>query len=274
MTSRADGTVPTCPPLESVRLSHGTLSFRSRGSGETIVFLHGLLGSSKSWAFQFDHFGKSCRTIAWDAPGYGASAPVPASIDAYAEALRAFFATLGLSKVCLVGHSMGGAVATRLSARHPDLVSRLVLSCSHPGYGAPETTPMPPKFEQRMHDLEELGRAAYGEARARDLLPMPVAARLRGYAAEVAAEVDPDGLRRATRMLQLADNRPLLSALRMPVLVLTGAVDTVVTPALKAELRRLLPSARHIDMPGIGHAPYFQAPDYYDGLIENFISAK
>jgi pimeloyl-ACP methyl ester carboxylesterase len=274
MTSSADGTVPACPSLECVRLSHGPLSFRAQGRGEAIVFLHGLLGSSKSWAFQFDHFGTTHRTIAWDAPGYGESSLVPASIDAYAEALRALLAALQLPKVCLVGHSMGGAVATRLGARHPDLVSRLVLSCSHPGYAAPETAPMSPKFEARMRELKELGSAAYGAARGQDLLPMPVAPGLRAYAAEVAAEVDPEGLRRATRMLQLADNRPFLPGLEMPVLVLTGGADTVVAPALRADLLRLTPALRHVDMPGMGHAPYFQAPDYYNGLIEDFISSN
>ena len=81
-------------------------------------------------------------------------------------------------------------------------------------------------------------------------------------------------MRRATRMLQLSDNRPLLPGLRMPVLVLTGAIDTVVQPALKADLLRLTPMTRHVDMPGMAHAPYFQAPDYYNGLIEDFLSDK
>jgi pimeloyl-ACP methyl ester carboxylesterase len=274
MAFSANASPPACPPSQTVGLAHGTVSFRARGSGDTIVFLHGLLGSSRSWAFQFAHFGKAFRAVAWDAPGYAGSAPLAPSIDAYAEALRAFVATLGSDKVVLVGHSMGGAVATRLAARHPSLVSRLVLSCSHPGYGAPESAPMPPKFEQRMHELKELGPTAYGKARAHDLLPMEVAPALRAYAAEVAAETAPEGLRLATRMLQLADNRPLLPGLAMPVLILTGGVDTTVTPALKADLLRLAPQARHIEMPGLGHAPYFQAPDYYDGLIEDFISAR
>jgi pimeloyl-ACP methyl ester carboxylesterase len=273
MTSSTADAVPACPPPRSVALSHGNLSYRERGSGEPIVFLHGLLGSSRSWAFQLEHFGTTRRAIAWDAPGYGQSAVAPVAIDAFVEALREFLTAIDVECAVVVGHSMGGTVATRLAARHPELVSRLVLSCSHPGYGAPESAPMSPKFEKRMRELEELGRTAYGEARARDLLPMPVAPAVRAYAAEVAAETDPEGLRRATRMLQLADNRPLLPCLRMPLLVLTGGIDKTVLPELKADLLRLTAGARHIEMPDIAHAPYFQAPDYYDGLIDEFISA-
>jgi pimeloyl-ACP methyl ester carboxylesterase len=157
MTYSAPESVPVCPPLQLARQSYGQLSFRSRGDGEPIVFLHGLLGSSKSWAFQFDHFSRNHWMIAWDAPGFGQSELVPASIDAYVEALRALIAEIGRPKVSLVGHSMGGTVAARFAATFPKLVSRLVLSRSHAGYGDPETAPMSAKFERRMREFDEVG---------------------------------------------------------------------------------------------------------------------
>jgi pimeloyl-ACP methyl ester carboxylesterase len=266
--------VPVCPPLQLARHAKGQLSFRWRGDGETIVFLHGLLGSSKSWAFQFDRLSRDYRVIAWDAPGYGQSELVSASIDAFVEALRALIAHIGRPKVSLVGHSMGGAVAARFAATFPEQVSRLVLSCSHAGYGDPETAPMSAKFEDRMRELNEIGPVAYGVNRARGLLPGSVSACVFDYAAEIASETHPEALRRATRMLQCADNRPLLPKLKMPVLALTGEMDTDVQPHLKADLLRLAPITRHVEMPRLGHAPYFQAPDYYNSLIEDFLSGK
>jgi pimeloyl-ACP methyl ester carboxylesterase len=266
--------VPICPPLQLARQSNGQLSFRSRGDGETIVFLHGLLGSSKSWAFQFDHLSRDYRMIAWDAPGYGQSEMVSASIEAFVEALREFIANIGQPKVYLVGHSMGGTVAACFAAAFPELVSGLVLSCSHAGYGDPETAPMSAKFESRMREFNEIGHAAYGVNRARDLLPSPVPACVFDYAAEIASEINPEGLRRATRMLQRANNRPLLPKLKIPTLILTGEMDTDVDPNLKADLLRLTPATRHVEMPRLGHAPYFEAPDYYNSLIEEFLSGK
>jgi pimeloyl-ACP methyl ester carboxylesterase len=266
--------VPVCPPQQLARQSYGQLSFRSRGDGETIVFLHGLLGSSKSWAFQFEHFSRNYRMIAWDAPGFGQSEMIPASINAYVEALREFIANIGQPKVSLVGHSMGGTVAACFAANFPELVSRLVLSCSHAGYGDPETASMSAKFERRMREFDEVGPVAYGVNRARGLLPASASACVFDYAAEIASETNPEGLRRATRMLQLADNRPLLPKLKMPVLVLTGERDTDVQPGLKADLLRLTPMTRHVEMPGLGHAPYFEAPEYYNGLIEDFLSGR
>ena len=238
------------------------------------MFLHGLLGGSKSWAFQFAHLSQNHRVVAWDAPGYGQSTLVEASINAYVEALRGLVADIGGAKIALVGQSMGGTIATRFAAVFPERVSRLVLSCSHAGYGDPDTAPMPAKFENRMGELHSIGAAAYGINRARDLLPASVPACVFDHAAEIASEVNPEGLRRATRMLQRADNRPLLPTLRMPVLILTGEMDRDVRPSLKADLLRLTPATRHIEMPDLGHAPYFQAPDYYGNLIESFVSEE
>jgi pimeloyl-ACP methyl ester carboxylesterase len=272
MNSVAPVSVPVCPPLQRVTLSNGQLSFRARGDGEAVIFLHGLLGSSKSWAFQFAHVSRNYRVIAWDAPGFGQSALVPASIDAYVEALRGFLAGIGETRISLIGHSMGGAVAACFAARFPELVSRLILSCSHAGYGDPETAPLPSKFESRMREFHRIGPVAYGANRARDLLPDGIPACVFDHAAEVASEVNPEGLRRATRMLQRADNRPLLPKLRMPILILTGEMDEDVRPDLKADLLRRTPMARHVEMQGVGHAPYFEAPDTYSGLIESFLS--
>jgi hypothetical protein len=77
-----------------------------------LVFVHGLLGNSQSWAFQYQHFARTHRVIAWDAPGFGQSDMVEPSLDAYVSALRDFLDTFGEQPIDLVGHSMGGTVAS------------------------------------------------------------------------------------------------------------------------------------------------------------------
>lgn len=265
--------IPVCPEQQIITTPQGNLSFRSCGKGETIIFLHGILGSSKAWPFQFAAFAANYHVMAWDAPGYADSALIPADIDAFEQMLHELVLTCGDKKVSLVGHSMGGTVASRYAARHPERIKNLVLSCTHPGYGAPESAPSSEKLEKRLKELAEIGREAYGKNRAKDLLPFPdVPAAVLDYAAEIAAGTNLEGLRRATRMLQLADNRPLLPLLKMPTLILTGEKDTVVQPQLKADLLALVPYTQHIEMPGLGHAPYFQAPDYYNARLHEFIA--
>lgn len=269
------GNVPECPPRKIADTALGRISYRERGEGKTLLFLHGNLGSSRSWAFQLADFSASWRAVAWDAPGYGQSDDRAVDIDAYVASLAAFLDVIGDVPVVLVGHSMGGTVGARFAALHPGRVTALVLSCSHPGYGEPESAPMPEKFERRMRELRQFGPHVYGLARARDLLPgFDERSPVFHYAAEVAGETRPEGLRRASRMLQLADNRPWMSRLRGPVLILTGGADPVVAPRLKADLLAGIPSARHMEMPGLAHAPYFQAPEYYNGLIREFLAGN
>lgn len=271
--SSENSVIPDCPEQQILRTSQGNLSFRATGEGETLIFLHGILGSAKAWPFQFAAFASHYHVMAWDAPGYADSALVPAEIDAFVQMLHEWVQHCGSEKVSLVGHSMGGTVASRYAALHPERVKNLVLSCTHPGYGAPETAPSSEKLEKRLQELAEIGREAYGRNRARDLLPFPeVPAAVLNYAAEIAAGTNLEGLRRATRMLQLADNRPLLPQLKMPTLILTGEKDAVVQPQLKADLLALVPYTQHIEMPGMGHAPYFQAPDYYNKLLHEFFA--
>lgn len=263
-----------CPEQQIAPLSHGRLSYRDTGQGPPIVFLHGLLGNARSWAWQFHLLSNRFRVIAWDAPGYGQSDVVDQSLDAFAETLWEFLNHLKCDKVNLVGHSMGGVVAAALAARHPDLVSHLVLSCTHPGYAEPADTPPTEKLQSRLRDLETMGPEAYGQVRARNMVAAGATEAAIDIASLVAAETGSEGLFCATRMLQFADARPLYSTLPMPVLVLNGTEDPVVKPAMKQELLRLTPSARHEDLPSVGHAPYLEDPEKYSQILTSFIGGE
>lgn len=262
----------TCPPVQTVALSRGTLSYRSVGQGPMLVFLHGLAGNSLTWVRQFGHFSTRFHVVAWDAPGFGHSDVVEPDIDAFAGTLGELIDLLGGGPAALVGHSMGGVVATRLAGRRPELVVRLVLSCTHPGYGETADSPMQPRIAERQRELATVGPVEYGRIRARGLFPpgTPLTEAME-LAARIAAEARPESIAVSTRMLQLADNRPFLPNLAMPVMVLTGGKDPVVKPAMGEALRELTPSARHVTLPGLGHAPYLEDPAVYNAALDEFL---
>jgi pimeloyl-ACP methyl ester carboxylesterase len=269
-----DESLKNCPPRQVAVLARGVLSFRAIGQGPAVVFLHGLAGNSLSWVRQFPALSARYRVVAWDAPGFGGSDTVAPDVEAFAEALGGLLDHLDCGSAALVGHSMGGVVAARFAGRHPARVTRLVLSCTHAGYGDPADSPAQPRVEQRVRELATLGADEYGRIRARGLFPAGSAdLEAMGLAARVAAEARPDGIRCSTRMLQLADNRPFLPGLTMPVLVITGERDPVVNPRLGDELRALTPQARRAEMPGVGHAPYLENPGAYNALLDEFLGA-
>jgi len=106
------------------------------GDGPTVVLLHGLFADHRTWNGVRDRLKDSCRVIAPDLPGFGQSEIPPSSrfaydIDAFAEALTDLYAGLELGRAALVGHGLGAAVAMTVAARHPELVSHLVLIGAH-----------------------------------------------------------------------------------------------------------------------------------------------
>ncbi|KAM0747624.1 putative hydrolase [Meredithblackwellia eburnea MCA 4105] len=100
-------------------------------SKPTIIFIHGLGGSSSNWLplIQVAKLEDSHNVIAFDLEGHGLS-PLSGediSIDGFAESVKGVLETVGAQKAVVVGHSMGGLVATTFASRYAEFVSKLVL---------------------------------------------------------------------------------------------------------------------------------------------------
>ena len=114
--------------MQSLLLADGRRLFVRRwpGDGDPVVILHGLLDSSEGWTRLCERI--SVPAIAFDLPGFGHSDPSPrGSISGYARDVAEGLAMLGVERFALVGHSLGGAVATALAELMPSQVSSLVL---------------------------------------------------------------------------------------------------------------------------------------------------
>jgi 3-oxoadipate enol-lactonase len=109
-----------------------------------MVLLHGLGEAAASWAPQLPRFAELYRVFAFDLRGHGDSdRPGDYSHLLMADDVCAALDALGLGKVVLVGHSLGGAVAYHVAATRPDLVALLVAEDVCPPY--PRNRPVPEK---------------------------------------------------------------------------------------------------------------------------------
>src|SRR5687767_1117804 len=100
------------------------------GVHEAVVLVHGLGGQWQNWLENIPRLALERRVLALDLPGFGLT-PEPAdgeiSISGYGRCVDAFCEQLGLSRVAVVGNSMGGFISAEVAIQFPERVSRLAL---------------------------------------------------------------------------------------------------------------------------------------------------
>ena len=105
------------------------LHYTVEGSGETVVFVHGLSDNLAYWEFLASNLRHDYQVVRADLRGHGQTelGGDEISIGTYVEDLHDLLIDLNIDKINLIGFSMGGAVALEFTVRYPDLVSSLVL---------------------------------------------------------------------------------------------------------------------------------------------------
>ena len=112
---------------------HGhQVAYRSAGSGPVMLLVHGIAGSSGTWARVMPDLAEHHTVVALDLLGHGASAKPRGdySLGAYASGIRDLMVALGHDSATVVGHSLGGGVAMQLAYQFPERCERLVLVAS------------------------------------------------------------------------------------------------------------------------------------------------
>lgn len=117
---------------KTVQLEGGTISYRDRGAGEPIVFIHGFLVDGRLWEGTAEALAGEFRCIQPDWPlGSHRTAMNPdadLSPPGMARMISGFLEELGLEDVTLVGNDSGGAMSQVTVTKHPERIARLVLT--------------------------------------------------------------------------------------------------------------------------------------------------
>ncbi len=118
-----------------------SLHFKEYGQGEPLLILHGFMGSLDNWHSLATQFGAKCHVYTLDQRNHGKSPHREFhSIPLMVADLKQFIEENKLSKVSLIGHSMGGKVVMEFALRYPELVNKLII------------VDIAPKQYQRGHD--------------------------------------------------------------------------------------------------------------------------
>jgi pimeloyl-ACP methyl ester carboxylesterase len=123
---------PTTTGARQASLAQGTIHYRESGSGEPIVFMHGLLVNGLLWRKVVPLLEADFRCIVPDLPLGSHPEAMHADADLSPPGLAAivdeFIGSLGLDQVTLVANDTGGAIAQITAANHAERIGRLVLT--------------------------------------------------------------------------------------------------------------------------------------------------
>jgi pimeloyl-ACP methyl ester carboxylesterase len=267
-----------------LRLGDGRkLSVRlGQGSGEPLVVLHGLLDCAESWDSMAGSAGRP--SIAFDLPGFGGSdLPRRPRVSAYAEDVLAGLDLLGVKRWSLVGHSLGGAVATALAERDPARTRALVL-VAPAGFGRirlAEAVSVP-----GVRNLTQaLLPLALASSRAVELAYSAMVTNGCAIDDETltrtlrrAGQATP-GAREATKAVVaagLSENAFHRRAVAYPgpVWAVWGDRDRLVPPGHAAGLLRACPHAIVERWRGVGHHPLHECPERFVAFVRRALAAR
>jgi pimeloyl-ACP methyl ester carboxylesterase len=275
-----------------------------QGEGPAVVLVHGFGGNIFSYRNVIPLLARNRRVIAVDLKGCGYSerdAHTGLSHGDQVAMLKGLLDKLGVERATVVGHSLGGAVAQRFAATHPEMVDALVLVASSTGderWGEYLGRFVPPVFILRplVSVLVALTAAAaytlqYSVA-AQDLVGkfshMRFVSRrllrLWAYDAKTLTDEVCDGYLRPIRIrgtlasilrsVHDTEREGAIDRLRitMPVLLLYGAGDRAVPLSAAHRLSELLPQAHLVVIDRAAHLLLEERPEECAGVIEGFLS--
>jgi 3-oxoadipate enol-lactonase len=250
----------------------------SGGTGEPVVFSHGLLWSTELFGPQVQALRGRYRCIAYDHRGQGRSAKpgghsIP--IETVYEDAVALIEKLGVGPCHFVGLSMGGFVGMRLAARRPELLRSLCLL---------ETSaePEPPQNAPRYRAMATVARFLGVRLLANRVMPIMFG---KSFLTDPARTQEREAWRR--RLLQNERSiyravlgvveRPSVEAelgkVRVPTLVMVGAEDVATVPAKAERIHSLIAGSRLLRLPRGGHSSTVEEPELVNEALRAFLAA-
>ena len=246
------------------------IAYTLTGSGRPVVLLHGWMCNRKFWKEQIRFLSDRRMVLAPDFCGHGDSkiAAADYTIERLAGDVNGLTQSLGIERMVLVGHSMGGMVAQQFCIQHPGRVSALIL-----------VTTIAADVEDRLISKRiaaEAGQTGFRDAFLR---------RFDGWFGEQTAPglmrwVRDEMLRTPefvglslVRSYQRFDLRAHLPGIRIPTLVICGGSDASAIPDESRIIVDLIPDAQ-IALMECGHFPMLERPQTFNQVVDDFLSAQ
>lgn len=273
------------------------LRYLDTGTGERVfVLVHGMGGRWQHWLETIPTLAEHGRVLALDLPGFGQSETPAAtvSLHGFADTVAELIRDLGVERVVLVGHSMGGPIALRFASRYPDLAEAIV-----PVGGAVFQFSALLGLHDVVHFIGQRPResAAIAAEIVTAGLPAPAAVRrliassprlrrafLAPYVFDPAAlhsdsaalivdGAGAPGVLPTARAIGRSDPREGTKAVSCPILSIAADQDRIAPLPDTETFQREVPRARTVVLEGCGHMVMLERPQAFNAQLLTFAQA-
>jgi pimeloyl-ACP methyl ester carboxylesterase len=277
--SRTTREVDSARDTEYLELEGNWIRYSVTGGGPPVLLVHGWLSSSRGWRRLAERLAQRFTVYTLDLAGFGDSdKPISGYGIRYgSRLLYAFCAHFGLSRVAVIGHDVGGTMAMKLAADHPDVVGRLVLVAT-PADENQVDLPTLLWFAT----LPVIGPLFYTLGRffrpLRRLWVRPFVLDAEDLTEEVvddAGKSTPAAVSKTLSVMQREISRGRLvrqaGIVKIPVLLIAGEEDQIVDPRATDDWTRTVP-AEVVFLDECGHLPMLERTAEFDARVLAFLT--
>ena len=263
-------------------------------NGSSVILFHGKNFNGFYWKNVIDALSKAgYRVIAPDQVGWGKSTKpnMKYTFEILAANDKKLLDSLGIKKINVIGHSMGGMLATRFALLYPQMVDKLILEDPLGLEDYKKFIPLQPIESLYKNELK--GTYASYKKYQQSYYPTwkPEYEILVKVQAEPLKQKDFSSVAYINALTwQMIYEQPVLyefKNLGMPVLIIVGQKDGTILgknlinkkkqslhgniPALARKAAATMKNGRIVVIPGVGHIPHIQTPDIFNADVVNFL---
>ena len=272
---------------QDVRMAYMDVAPASQANGRIVVLFHGMNFGGFYFGPIIDVLrNDGFRVVVPDQIGFGRSSKpiIPYNFHDMALNTRKLLTSLGISRVSIIGHSMGGMLATRFAASFPDITERAVI---YDPIGLHD-----PRYERPWRGADDEYKAVM--AQTNDQRWRAAMASIQRYfppgtwkpeyekyarilyAPTLSADFPRWAMVRAiyhqiTYLDPVDDDWPKI---KVKTLVIGGALDTPDFPQRARHIAETIPGAELVLLPGLGHVPHIQAPQMFFPPLLKFLKGE
>ncbi|HHF7365373.1 TPA: alpha/beta hydrolase [Legionella bozemanae] len=248
------------------------ISYNDIGEGKPLILIHAFPTDQRLWQPQQEELKEHFRVITLDLLGFGESSSVDGkaiSMAEYADEVKQLLDYLKIDKAIIGGESMGGYIALAFLEKYPNQTLGLVLSNTQAVADSPETKNT---REKTALDVLENGTENLINGFMSKALSSNASQQTKDYLHHILTLQKLSAIASALRGMALRNSTSaILATAKLPILIITGELDNVISPQQSIDMHSLSKNSQLIILSNAGHLSNLEQPKQWNqAVIEMF----